>query len=98
MLLRSSRYSRVTVLILSFVLLTLTPLSVGQSANVLVCPEEVEVVLDRDGNLNYNSLPPNTPPDRDEYNPQGLAGWYDLARGFVDTVQPENLPYGKLYM
>ena len=95
MLFRSSRYHRLAVLVLSSVLLTLAPLSEGQNANILVCPEDVEVVLDSDGNLNYNSLPPTTPPDREEYSPQGLAGWYDLARGFVNTVQSENLPYGK---
>jgi prominin 1 len=95
MLLGSSRYRHLAVLFLSSVLLTLTPLSTAQAqdANILVCPRDGAVVLNADGDLEYGALPPNMPPDREQYSPQGLAGWYDLARGFVNTVQPENLPY-----
>ena len=46
------------------------------------------------GSLGFDSLPDTEAPDTEEYNPQGLTGWYDLARGFVNVVQPENLPYG----
>lgn len=51
--------------------------------------------MDSDGNLEYDPLPGSNPPDVEEYDAGGLEGWYSLARGFVDAVQPENLPYGK---
>lgn len=62
-----------------------------------MCTEERQVVLLNDGKLKYGPLPSTSPPDTEDYDPQGLAGWYNLARGFVDVVQPENLPYGRSY-
>ena len=74
------------------VLLSVVPLC-GSQSNIQ-CGEGIRVELDEDGNLDYGTLPPNSPPDTEGYSPQGLEGWYDLARGFVNTVQPDNLPYG----
>lgn len=82
-----------TVALFLSVLLSSTYLS--ESQNSIVCNEGRHVSVDSDGNLEYDPLPGTNPPDVEEYNAGGLAGWYSLARGFVDAVQPENLPYGK---
>lgn len=82
-----------TVALLLSVLLSSTPLC--ESQNSIVCNEGRRVSLDSDGNLVYDPLPGSNPPDVEEYDAGGLEGWYSLARGFVDAVQPENLPYGK---
>lgn len=80
-----------TVALLLSVLLSSTPLC--ESQNSIVCNEGRRVSLDSDGNLVYDPLPGSNPPDVEEYDAGGLEGWYSLARGFVDAVQPENLPY-----
>ena len=88
-----TRRPRSTLAVLSVIALFLGAVS-GQSGS-LVCSEDIRVTRTSDGNLTYGSLPPTDAPDTQEYNPQGLQGWYNLARGFVNTVQPENLPYGE---
>ena len=77
-------------------LLLLTAAPVNSQSSTIDCSETGRVVREPDGNLSYGSLPPTDPPDTEEYSPRGLEGWYNLARGFVNTVQPENLPYGEL--
>ena len=79
--------------VLSVVALLLAAVS-GQSSS-LECREDTRVTRAPNGDLMYGSLPPTDAPDTEDYNPQGLGGWYDLARGFVNTVQPQNLPYGE---
>jgi prominin 1 len=73
-------------------LLVVAPSS-AQENQPLVCHQVSRVTRLPDGNLTYSALPPTDPPDTQEYSPRGLEGWYNLARGFVNTVQPENLPY-----
>jgi prominin 1 len=77
--------------VLSVVALLLAAVS-GQSSS-LECREDTRVTRTPNGVLVYGALPPTDAPDTEDYNPQGLGGWYDLARGFVNAVQPENLPY-----
>lgn len=76
-------------------LLVIIPLSSSQAGEngSIVCTEDSRVTL-ANGTLVYGPLPPTNPPDTEEYRPQGLKGWYDMARGFVNFVQPVNLPYG----
>lgn len=86
------RCHRLAIAALLSLLLSIAPLCDSQSS--IVCPEggRVEIV---DGELEFGTLPPSSPPDREEYDAGGLEGWYGLARGFVNVVQSENLPYGK---
>lgn len=64
------------------------------SQSTIQCPADRGVTLGNDDQLEYGTLPPTEAPEVDMYSPQGLAGWYGLARGFVNVVQDENLPYG----
>lgn len=96
MKINKNMYRRLATVALLSVLLSITPLCESQSN--IVCNVNRRVYVDSDGNLEYDPLPGSTPPDVDEYDPGGLEGWYSLARGFVDAVQPENLPYGNVFM
>lgn len=79
--------------VLSVLLCGLCLAPVSQSASNIQC--SAVVVIEDGDELDYGTLPPTEPVgEPDEYDPAGLDGWYDLARGFVNTVQPENLPYG----
>ena len=96
MLVGGARWHGLAALSLSLLFVFGTCQSEGSSTAVsIVCTEESRVRLLPDGNLSYGSLPPTEPPELEDYSPQGLAGWYNLARGFVNVVQPENLPYGR---
>ena len=81
--------------VLSVLLCGLCLATISQSASNIQCPAD-RVVVTQDGDeVEYGTLPPTEPVgEPDEYDPAGLDGWYDLARGFVNDVQPENLPYG----
>ena len=81
--------------VLSVLLCGLCLAPISQSASNIQCPAD-RVVVTQDGDeLEYGTLPPTEPVgEPDEYDPAGLDGWYDLARGSVNAVQPENLPYG----
>ena len=89
------------VLSLSLVLLLAAAIPVtecqaeDQTTSSIDCSETGRVVREPDGTLRYGALPPTEAPETEEYSPQGLEGWYDMARGFVNIVQPENLPYGE---
>ena len=86
--------------IVSAVLCLLSSASLSWSASDIKCPAQTVQVSPDAGtvcSVIFGPLPPSNPVgDPDEYDPAGLDGWYDLARGFVNAVQPENLPYGAL--
>ena len=89
------RKGRHCLAVLALTCVLMTSSCGAQSEARIVCTEAGRTQLSPDGELVYGSLPATTAPEREEYNPQGLAGWYNLARGFVNVVQPENLPYGR---
>ena len=91
---RTAMISSLSLLTISLLLAVAPVRSQDSETSSIVCTEEGRVVL-VDGELEYGSLPPSDPQEREEYSPQGLAGWYNMARGFVNVVQPENLPYGR---
>ena len=86
--------------IVSAALCLLSLASLSWSASDIQCPAQTVQVSPDAGTVCgviFGPLPASDPVgDPDEYDPAGLDGWYNLARGFVNVVQPENLPYGAL--
>ena len=92
--------ARAVIPLIVFCLLCSTSLS--WSASDIQCPAQTVQVSPDVGTVCgviFDPVlgPPSDPAeDPDEYDPGGLDLWYSLARGFINVVQPENLPYGAL--
>lgn len=63
----------------------------------LICPANRTVTVNMTDNTPlFEQLPGGVPLETSaEYNPGGLALWYNLAGGIIDAARPGGLPYGK---
>lgn len=61
-----------------------------------VCPTNKTANVNSTDNINFDPLPAGSPlRTTAEYNPGGLALWYNLASGVIDAARPGGLPYGE---
>ena len=89
------------ILILILILTLTTPLC--QASDPVFSPETITDahgnIADADSNINWATLPENEPyKTSTKYNDGGLTPWYNFAKHFVSTVQPNEFPYGKRFM